>query len=95
MRCNCLFWALGAYARRLIEWRRDGRPKLSEPRFGWRPSWLEPWWVLHFEVDYVLADGHWVREGFTPLDQSPLRWWQVWRAVWFSGRVVQQVLGPT
>jgi hypothetical protein len=88
MRSNCIFWALRRYAPLLREWRRAGRPEGRAPHLVFRPSELEPWWVFHWQVEHLDAgSATWVRQGFVPLDKSPLRWWQVRRALWFAGEV--------
>ena len=86
MRSNCLLWAVAEYTRQIGAWLRVGAPKGIEPHFITRPSRLAPWYVPHFQVERWDGTG-WVREGFAPVDKSPLPWWQLWRVVRFVGTV--------
>lgn len=85
-RSNCLVWALRQYVWLIREWRTKGEPHGHEPRFWIRPSRLAPWWVPHSGVERWTGD-RWEALSFVPDDKTPLKWWQVFRAVWFRGFV--------
>ena len=84
--CNCLVWALLVYRKRHVEWTEAGGIGGTEPALRFRRSRLEPRWMLHAQVE-VYEGGRWVIEQFVPLDKRPLRWWQLWRALWCRGTI--------
>lgn len=89
LRANCVWYALREYLREHRAWRHRGCPAGMEPRLLIRTSRLAPRWMLHFAVGVPLSPGSpvYAVRSFVPVDQAPLRWWQVWRAAWFVGRV--------
>lgn len=89
MRSNCLVYALREYRMELRVWRQRGRPRGMTPLLQIGPSSLQPHWLPHFRVSAPIGRDNraYAARGFVPLDTSPLRWWQLWRAVWFDGRV--------
>lgn len=90
MRSNCLVYALSEWYKEHRAWRAAGRRVRCEPRILVRSSRLYPRWVPHFEVGIPVpcARGlHLMTRGYVPLDETPLPWYLLWRALWFRGRV--------
>ena len=86
MRSNCLIFAVLLYRRRMRRWRARGSPIGYEPRIESRQSRLAPLKVPHYL--YCEKCHYGLREvSYIPLDHRPLRWWQVWRVILFTGRV--------
>lgn len=88
-RGNCLLFALRRWRQLQREWRAAGRPCDRVPCIVQRPSRLVPHWVPHWVVGWWHPHTATVHdaESFVPEDKTPLPWWQVWRALWFAGRV--------
>ena len=91
VRSNCVFWAVGRYIRLLREWEAAGSPREEEPGLHLRPSRLEPrkvcgLYILHWQV-YRRVGGRLLCEEWVPIDKRPLRWWELWRALWAPGEI--------
>lgn len=86
MRSNCLIWALSAYRAHYAQWVECGSIHGREPMMRARSSRMAPRWVPHAQVEYWHG-GEWVVEQFVPDDSRPVRWWQIWRCLWFRGHV--------
>ncbi len=88
MRSNCLIWALAAYRQHHALWVECGRTKGREPVMRFRSSRLSPRWVLHAQVEHWCPEERaMVLDQFVPDDPAPLRWWQLWRAIWCRGHI--------
>jgi hypothetical protein len=86
VRSNCLIWALIRHHELHAQWVALGAVQGREPLLRFRSSRLAPRWIPHAQVEFW-ESGEWVIEQWVPDDPAPLRWWQVWRAIWFRGHV--------
>jgi hypothetical protein len=79
-------WALLRYRELHAQWVALGAVQGREPLLRFRSSRLEPRWILHAQVEFWKS-GEWVIEQFVPDDIRPLRWWQLWKALWCKGHI--------
>ena len=86
---NCWLWAHVEYRRMVRKWRADGRQQDRVPIMYARPSRLAPDCINHWLVAYfdTYQDTMYGIRSFKPDDLAPLRWWQAWRVIVFTGRV--------
>jgi hypothetical protein len=88
---NCIWYAFWEYRAERKAWRKAGRPPGMEPRLIVRPSRMAPDWIPTCSLGLPTDETgrHFDQRKFAPDDTRPLRWWQVWRALWFRGHVQQ------
>lgn len=86
---NCFIWAHWRERQLWRQWEQLGCPVDRVPCIQRRPSRLDPPWVRHWVVGWWHHETRTLEdiESFVPDDKSPLRKWQLWRAMFFRGYV--------
>lgn len=87
MRSNCLVYALREYRRELRAWVLAGRPRRMQPKLQMEPSPAANALVPRFGISVARAPGIYTTRAFVPARKTPLKWWKLWRIIWFSGYV--------